>query len=181
MCTLSSRHRWASFPKTLLDYDFLRWLGSALNITVRIGVASLPQHWSLLTRIHFGQRIFKCFHFFIFCASDWSQFWYGREKDLTQRDFPLKLDPTQPHIALHWETPTSQLPQATRWSKRAKVDSHLVKMLQDDFGWPHAYNPKCLNSTLTSRRLLQQTWLTLYGFPDSINEICISIPPCKTN
>ena len=67
MCTLSSRHRWASFPKTLLDYDFLRWLGSALDITVRIGVASLPQHWSLLTRIHFRQRIlFSYFHFFIF-------------------------------------------------------------------------------------------------------------------
>ena len=67
MCTLSSRHRWASFPKTLLDYDFLRWLGSALDITVRIGVASLPQHWSLLTRIHFGQRmLFSYFHFFIF-------------------------------------------------------------------------------------------------------------------
>ena len=60
--------------------------------------------------------------------------------------------PLSPTLHLHRETPTSPLPKATRWSKRTKVDSHLVKMLQDDFGWPHAYNPKCLNSTLTSRR-----------------------------
>ena len=122
MCTLSSRHRWASFPKTLLDYDFLRWLGSALNITVRIWVASLPQHWSLSTRIHFGQNIFKFFHFFIFCASDWSQFWYGREKDLTQRDFRLKLDPTQPHIAFASRDPNFSTPKG-------------YKMIQEDQSW----------------------------------------------
>ena len=89
--------------KTLLDYDFLRWLGSPLNITVRIWVAPFPQHWSLCTIWDFG---LNC-PLFIFRASDWSQFDTGAKRFDTKRlPTQIELHFVQPH----WKPPTYQLP-----------------------------------------------------------------------
>ena len=48
------------------------------------------------------------FHISTFSSSDWSQ--YGRKTYLTQRDFQLKLDPAQPHIAIALRDPNFSTP-----------------------------------------------------------------------
>ena len=47
--------KWKGWQRDkILDDDLLRWLGPALNVTVRIWVASLPQHWGLSRKITLG-------------------------------------------------------------------------------------------------------------------------------
>ena len=131
--------------KTLLDYDFLRWLGSPLNITVRIWVAPFPQHWSLCTILDFG---LNC-PLFIFRASDWSQFWYGSKKIWHKETANSNWTPlcSAPLKAPNLSTPISY--------KMIQEDQSGFTIGQDDPGllWRTSCNPKCLNSMDNKIRL----------------------------